>query len=258
VTVLRDGLDGAWLEAAAARDPLLHAYALWDRANEPDRTRFISFGDDREVIAYLLIWRGADSAPMVHWVGPSSARPLLDAFPPRPFLAVVPPDLVEEIERRRGPIATYGVEMRSLADRAPLPPEDLRARRLTRADAEGLRAFVAGEPHRLLEGYRELDLEHVPVFGAFEDDRLVAVAKASVVLRRVWVLTGIVTATRSRGRGFGRAVTTAALRAAVAAGARPGLYVRVDNPPAVALYDSLGFEVIARRAWIDAGAARPP
>jgi GNAT superfamily N-acetyltransferase len=255
---LVDGLDDAWLNDAAAREPLLHAYAVWDRLHERERTRFVSLREGRDVLAYLLIWHGSPRAPVLHWVGPSSARALLDAIPPRPVIAVVPTDLVGELQRRRGPLATYEVEIRSLADRAVVPSEDPRARRLSGSDAAAVRAFVAAEPHRLTEGYQNLDLDRVPVFGAFDAGRLVALSKASVALQRVWVLSGILATTAVRGRGFGRAVTSAATRAAVTAGARPGLYVRSDNAPAIGLYASMGYEVVGRRAWIDAGAAQPP
>jgi len=258
VGAVEDGLDPSWLARAAEEDPLLHAYAVWDRLHEAARTRFVAWREGREIRAYLLVYLGFARAPIVHWVGPSRARELLDAFPPRPVIAVVPPDLVEEVERRRGPVVRYDIELRSRADGVPLPPEDPRARRLGPADAAALRALVLAEPERLLAGYREIDLERTPAFGAFAGDRLVAVAKASVVLPRVWVLSGIVTAVGSRDRGFGRAVTSAATRAAVAAGARPGLYVRADNAPAVRLYGSLGYEVVARRTWIGAGASDPP
>ncbi|MCI4366255.1 MAG: GNAT family N-acetyltransferase [Thermoplasmata archaeon] len=251
---LVEGLDDDWLNGAAAREPLLHAYAVWDRLHERERTRFVSLREGRDVLAYLLIWHGSPRAPVLHWVGPSCARARLDAIPPRPVLA----DLVGELQRRRGPLATYEVEVRSLADRAPVPSEDPRARRLSGSDGAAVRAFVAAEPNRLSEGYQNLDLDRVPVFGAFDAGRLVALSKASVALQRVWVLSGILATTAVRGRGFGRAVTSAATRAALTAGARPGLYVRSDNAPAIGLYASMGYEVVGRRAWIDAGAAQPP
>jgi ribosomal protein S18 acetylase RimI-like enzyme len=254
---LRKGIDDGWLRRAAAADPVLHAYALWDVAHEPERTRFLSYREGSETVAYLLIWSGNPEIPMIHWVGPSSARPLLEAFPKRPFLAVVPLDLVAPIRDTRGPVDVYEVEVRALRDRLA-PPGERGARRLRPGDAEELRRFASSEPEPLLEGYKSLDLGLVPAFGAFEAGRLVAVAKATVVLPTVWVLTGIVVASDRRGRGFGRAVTAAATRAALAAGALPSLYVRSDNRPAVGLYGSLGFAPVARRAWVDAGARRPP
>jgi GNAT superfamily N-acetyltransferase len=255
---LRDGLDDGWLRRAAARDPVTHAYALWDLAHEPLRTRFVSYVEDGETVGYLLFWSGNPEVPMVHWVGPGASRPLVEALPPRPFLAVAPPELTPAIREARGPVTPYDVEVRAREPSAPRLPPSRSARRLTPADAPALADLLASESEPLLEGYRGLDLERVPTFGAFEGRRLVAVAKATVVLPTVWILTGIVAARDRRGRGFGRAVTTAAVRAAELAGARPSLYVRADNRPAIGLYESLGFGLVARRAWVDAGAKRPP
>lgn len=253
-----EGIDDRWLERAASADPLLHAYTVWDRVHEPDRTRFISYREGPETRAYLLVWLGNPPAPIVHWIGSSSVPQLLDALPPRPFMAVVPEELTEAVRARRGPIEVYRVELRSLSDHAPIPGTDDGARRLTPRDAPALSRLVATATHGLLEGYRGIDLARTPAFGAFEGERLVAVSKASVVLPKVWVLTGIVTLPEARGRGHGRAVTGAAVQAAVAAGARPGLFVRSDNVPAVRVYDRLGFERVARRSWIDAGSERQP
>jgi len=253
-----EGLDEAWLARAAARDPFAHAYACWDLRHEPDRVRFVSYREGSETRAYRLEWRGPLYPPVIHWVGDPGATALLEEWPERPFVAVVPPELLPNFRERFGPVETYGIELR----RRVRPPTDPRSRprgrRLVPSDRPELAAFVAGESERLLEGYREVDLERIPCFGAFEGPRLRAVAKASVTLPRIWILTGIVTAAAHRGRGFGGSATEAAARAAEEAGAQPGLYVRADNAAATRLYGALGFRVESRRVWIDAGANWAP
>lgn len=256
--VLVDGLDLDWLERAARDDPLAHAYAVWDLRHEPDRVAFASYREGGETIAYRLEWHGPLHPPIVHWVGPAAARGLLERWPARPFVAVVPPERAEELIALRGPARTYPIELRALGARPSAPRAPVAARRLRPSDAAAVAAFAAGETDRLAEGYRGVDLGRSVVFGAFEGDRLVAAAKASVVLPKVWILTAILTAADRRGNGLGRAVTEAAVAAARTAGARPALYVRADNVPAVRLYEAIGFAVFDRRTWVDAGADWEP
>ena len=253
-----EGLDEAWLARAAARDPVAHAYAVWDLRHEPDRVRFVSVRERGETVAYRLEWRGPTHPPVLHWVGPGSARELLGDWPDRPFVAVVPPEVAGSFGSPREPVTPYPVELRALHGPLRIPPRTPSARRLRASDRAALSEFVASESERLLHGYHEPEFDRTPLFGAFVRDRLVAVAKASVVLPRVWILTGIVSGREHRGHGFGRAVTAAAAGAAIEAGARPALYVRSDNVAAVRVYASLGFEVESRKIWIDAGADWPP
>jgi len=254
-----EGIDAAWLASAAVGDPVTHAYARWDLANEPDRVRFVSLRSHGATRAYLVVWSGTPGLPMVHWVGPTEGtEALLDALPERPFLAVVPTSMVDAVRTRRGPVREYAVEIRTLPSYRPLGPPRPDVRRLGREDVPALRGLVDETLGPLLEGYRTVDPERTPTFGAFASGRLVGVARASVTLPEVWVLTGIVVRPEHRGRGHGRAVTSEAARAARAAGAIPALYVRSDNGAAVRVYDRLGFVRRDLRAWLDVGAGREP
>ena len=256
---LREGIDEAWLKRAAATDPVLHAYATWDRERLPDRVRFVSAVEGEETVAYRLEWRApGGEPPMIHWVGPPTASPLLERWPERPFLAVVPEERGPDLERMRGPTRTYPIEVRELRGEVPQVPAWQEARRLGPADRSALDELIRREPEWLLQGYARIPLDEVPCWGSFDGRELVAVARANVTLPRVWILNGIVTRSDRRSRGHGRAVTAAAARAARAEGAVVGLYHRADNAPARRLYDQLGFRTIARLLWVDAGVDRPP
>ena len=261
--VVEAGIDRRWLEDQARHDPIGHAYALWDLDHETTRVEFRVHRSGGVPTAYLLIWRGAPDRPIVHWVGDPGATPLLDALPPRPMVAVVPPTLGLEVERRRGPVDRFPVRILARDASRPLPAPACPVRPLGAADAAALRRFGMEEPHEIARGYRDFDparlsIDEPTVWGAFDGDRLVGVARAAVRLPAVWIVSGVLVAEGRRGRGIGAAVTAAVARVAETTGARTALYVRADNVPAVRLYHRLGFEDVAERTWIDAGGGQRP
>jgi len=113
---LRPTIDRAWLETAAAADPIAHALALWDLDRYPDRVRFVSALKDERTVGYLLLWLGHPTTPVVHWFGTTEdARALAEGLPPRPMVAVVPEEMRPEVERARGPVTSH-VLLRLVAD----------------------------------------------------------------------------------------------------------------------------------------------
>lgn len=258
--IVIDGIDRAWLLEAARADPVRHAYALWDLDHEPVRARFVSYRTGRTTIAYLLVWSGDPAATIVHWVGPGAvASPLLSALPKRPIVAVVPEEVGPQVRQVLEPVDAYSV-LRLVADPAgELPKPDFPViRALGALDSERLRAWANSTDHPLLRGYRSFDPAVNAVWGAFEGDRIVGVATAGVRLPDIWVINGIYVDPSARGHGYGTTLTAAAMAAAREMGARPTLYVREDNAPARHVYARLGFRLLDRLAWIDAGASRPP
>ncbi|MCI4317042.1 MAG: GNAT family N-acetyltransferase [Thermoplasmata archaeon] len=79
-----------------------------------------------------------------------------------------------------------------------------------------------------------------------------------MTLPNLWILGGIFTRRNHRGKGWGRAITTTATRAAIFEGARPALAVRADNISALRVYQRLGYETVEHRVWVDAGASLAP
>jgi ribosomal protein S18 acetylase RimI-like enzyme len=258
--IVLDGIDRAWLLEASRKDPVRHAYALWDMDHEPIRARFVSYRTGRTTVAYLLIWSGDPKATIVHWVGPGDeAAALLSSMPPRPIVAVVPEEVGARVRNALAPVEAYAV-LRLVADptgTAPPSPSST-VRPVGALDMEQLHAWAGAVESPLANAYRTYDPAVNAAWAVFEGERIVGASAAGVCLPDIWVLNGIYVEPAARGRGYGMALTAAAMAAARANGARPTLYVREDNRPARRMYDRLGFRILDRLAWIDAGADRPP
>ena len=254
------GIDEQWLAEVAAVDPLSHAYAVHDLAHERAMTRFVTLKAGGRPRAYLLIWLGAPGHPVVHWVGdgPGSER-LAEELPPRPLVAVVPTSVAGLVAQRREPAQAFSVLlMESSGVDAGLEDDKVSVRALNIEDAPALRQLAEEQPSFLTSEYRRMDPGRTRVWGSFEAGRLVGVARTPVTLPAVWVIGGIFTVPSARGRGVGLAVTAAVTRAALASGARAALFVREDNGPARRVYDRLGFRIVGRRVWVDAGVGSEP
>jgi ribosomal protein S18 acetylase RimI-like enzyme len=254
---LVEGIDRAWIDAQAQVDPVTHAWALWDLDREPGRFRIVSLVRDGGTRGYLLIWY-AGGAPRAHWISADPADGMLAlALPLPPVVAIVPERVAAAVSERLHAAQSFPLDVLVCTGRTLTSP-DPRVRRLRPPDAPALADMLARNPGIEHAGYATIDLDRASVWGAFEADRLVAVARIAVQLPAVWVITGVFTDPSFRGRGLGREVTAAATEDALAAGARAALYVRADNAAAQTIYREIGFERFERRIWIDAGANLAP
>ena len=257
---LRPTIDRAWLEREAVRDPLAHAFALWDLEQNPDRIRFFSAVQDDTTLGYLLVWLGHPSATVVHWVGGGAETGLVGLLPPRPLVAIVSKEVRDAVEVARGPAREHVLRgMLRTQEPSAAAAEPLReVRRLTREDVTALTTWARRQHDPVVADYPFLDPEAEPTWGAFEGRDLVGVVRAEVRLPRLWVLGGVYVHPVARGRGWGRSLVSAALAAGEATGARVALYVREDRAEALQLYESLGFRTAGRRIWLDLGAGLAP
>lgn len=249
----REGIDPAWLAAAAEREPVVHAYALWDVERAPESTRFVTFEGADARRSYLLIWLGEPSAPVVHWVGDApDDLPLVRSIPPDASLAVVPERAGPAVRARFAPTNEEPLLIMARPRTDPLPKGQGRsATRLGPTHAEALREFAERFPETLTRAYRTIDLELERAWGSFEGPELVGVARVTVALPRIWIVSGVYVAPGARGAGHGRALTEAATAAAHAAGAAAGLFVREHNAAALGLYRRLGYRTVARRVLFE-------
>jgi ribosomal protein S18 acetylase RimI-like enzyme len=256
---LRRSIDREWLEAAAEREPVEHAYALWDLDRYPDRIRVVSAVRNGVTIGYLLIWEGLPGTAIVHWhgTGPGTEQ-LATALPSRPLVAIVPPEARDPVLATRGAGREYAelMAVRPLRPLPEVPAADLR--RLVGSDGRELHAWAARQHDPQAAEYPGLDPDLEAIWGAFRDGRLVGAARAAVRLPREWIVAGVFVEPDARRSGVGRRLVASIVSAANGVGARVGLYVREDRAAARRLYDRLGFVPIARRLWLDLGTGLEP
>lgn len=233
-----------------------HAWALWDLDHEAGRFRIVSLVRDGHPRGYLLIWY-AGGPPRAHWVGRDPSDGLLAVgLPLPPAIAIVPERVAPAVQERLHSTRTYPLDVLVCSGGSVRAP-DPRVRRLGPPDAGALADLVNRNPGTDL-GYASLNLDRAPVWGAFEADRLAAVARIAVQLPAVWVVNGVFTDPPYRGRGLGREVTAAATAEALASGARAALYVRADNAAAQTIYRELGYAAVDRKVWVDASTGLVP
>ncbi|MGA2111398.1 MAG: GNAT family N-acetyltransferase [Anaerolineales bacterium] len=120
---------------------------------------------------------------------------------------------------------------------------------LRRARALASSGSFAWQVYRRLGSSEELDWFHGFVWtesGRIVGNVSLALSRAAP---RTWAIANVAVHPASRGRGIARALTLSALAEARELGAeRAVLQVKTDNSPALALYLSLGFREVTRRA----------
>jgi ribosomal protein S18 acetylase RimI-like enzyme len=247
---VRPGIDALWLERSARESPVEHAYALWDLVQAPDRTRFVSVVRGGIPRSYLLLWHGHPGSVIAHWVGEPDPL-LVPALPPVPSVLLVPEGAAPLVRERFPGIVGSPTLLLHRRRGRPLPADSPAVRRLTARDRGALPGVLdAGSPMR--SEYARMDPAVEPVWAAFEGERIVGVAHASVTLPFAWVIAGVYTRPEVRGRGIAQSVTAAICRQAEAMGAEAGLFVREENLPARRAYEKLGFATVGRKVWFEA------
>lgn len=100
---------------------------------------------------------------------------------------------------------------------------------------------------------REEALEFIKLrryYGVYENNNLVGIAGARIKLPEVWIIGNVFVHPDYRGRGYGKAVTSAVTEDAVKSGALAYLQVEVNNTIAIGIYEKLGYRIIRKNPWI--------
>ncbi len=235
------------------RRPEEHPYLLHDLTYELSRSRAYLRIESGEVKAYLLIWRGLNTTASILWGDCSSLIKLI----PRNHEMIVqsPPKVADEVINYLsmwGGIKSVNYLDMAVDEERFKPFKEVRAVRLNPGNPKHVAEFsrIRRESGvNVGEHARELIAKQRP-YGVFINDELVSIALAYVRMPEVWVVGGVYTKPRFRGRGYAKAVTSAVTEEAVNAGAKAVLHVRRDNEAALKVYRRLGYRVISEKVWI--------
>ena len=227
-----------------------------------DRVRFVTCGPPGRPLAYLLVWLGDPSHPVVHWVGsPQESVDLVAYLPPRPLSVAGSAAVVEVIATSRGAVTVTPLIRLVARPAGPVPlSDDPRVRTVLGADVDRLHAWAEHHPEPMARGYARYDPNrhrnepHAQdaVVGAFLGDRVVGAAFASVRLSSIWVINSVIVDEFARGQRLGTALTARLMEAARSAGAMAHLNVRETNAPARRVYARLGFTEHDRAVLLEA------
>jgi ribosomal protein S18 acetylase RimI-like enzyme len=240
--------DRAPIREFLNQDRALTAYALGDldEAFWPQSAFYGAVRDGR-LASVVLFYRGFDPVVLVMFGEPDGVRAILaDVVLPEEIYYVVPEEL-------GGPLSECykcpdrHAEWRMVLDGGAFRPPTLDAvERIEPEQADLLAALykLAAAPGEEIVAFSPWQIAHGVFYGVWVDGALLATAGTHVWSRAegVAAIGNVFTQPECRGRGYATACTGAVVRDALAAGLDTViLNVRVDNAPAIRVYEKLGF-----------------
>jgi GNAT superfamily N-acetyltransferase len=107
---------------------------------------------------------------------------------------------------------------------------------MTRDNVEIVSAFLNRETSRVTDLLKGLS------YGLYKHGRLASFAAAPEILEDLAIIRGVYTALNCRGKGYATSVCSAIVEKLLKQGREVFLYVSKENPPALGVYQKLGFE----------------
>jgi len=236
-------------------DPLTHCYLMYDLIYELRNIEAVFSVDGGSVESYVLLWRGPRIQGVhlwgqyvgllrrvsIDWSRPTFIHLYTDS---RSFAE----EVLSVIGRDAEVLEFYDMAVDERSFKPYSGPAEVR-----RLSLEDLDSFMA---LKRVQG-REVSREEASrmilrgrYYGAYVDGILAAIAGRYIALPEVWVIGDVYVHPDYRGRGLGKAVTSAITRDAVASGAAALLHVDANNAPAINLYKDLGYRILRKRIWI--------
>jgi ribosomal protein S18 acetylase RimI-like enzyme len=238
---VRSTRDRDLLHRVLNRDRLFAAYAIADTDDtEFGRTRWGVAFDEGEPVAVVLEYRGLSPQPLFVMGDPAGVASILrDVIRTRVAFLASKPETIPAV-RQQYRLEAPAEMMRMHVDRDAFRPVLGDAVRLDQGDTRHLnRLYELG-----LNSFLPAEAVAAGIYyGVRRGTRLIAAAGTHVISRQFGIAAvgNVYTNREYRGQGFGKVVTSAVTADLLQEVEQVVLNVRADNPPAVALYEALGY-----------------
>ena len=228
------------LEEYCLKDPVRHAFALWDIRREKEKTDFYIYFE-KDIKGYMLIFRGTEiPSIIIHGDGYITEK-FLHMIDEDRFIIHLP---YSYIDLWKGGYK-YGIYVMVAEPKFYGFYNEIKEIN----DASLLRDLFLN-PEYLVNEARTI--------GLYYGGRVVSVASALVHLPEVWVLGAVYTKREYRGMGFATRVIGHFMSMASRETKRVVLWVRDNNDIAINLYRKYSFRTVGKDAWISVGVNIPP
>ncbi|ADM27477.1 GCN5-related N-acetyltransferase [Ignisphaera aggregans DSM 17230] len=235
-------------------DPLTHCYLMYDLIYEYGNIDAVFSVDYNGIVSYILIWNGYRVQGVHLWGYDIDLLNMVDIARDKPVYIHLYTDdysfsrkIIDIVNQNAKILEFYDMVV---DEKSFIQYNNPIVHRLSLDDIE---AFIAIKRIQGREiGYEEAQriLLRGRYYGVYIDRMIVAIAGRYIALPEVWVIGDVYVHPDYRGRGYGKAVTSAITRDAVASGAIAMLHVDTENIPAINLYKGLGYRVYRKRIWI--------
>ncbi len=240
-------------------NPIDHCYLMNGLLYNPERSDTIFVIKNGVITGYVYAFTIRGGLRIVLW-GETSPKHLSSVLDKSTFVIInfqkdaeeieVEPYLTALVERKyRNPELSYFYDMVTDEERFK-PYRAGNVRKLNEADLD---AFIEIRKIHGRPVSREEALELIKqrrFYGVYENDKLVGIAGARIKLPEIWIIGNVFVHPDYRGRGYGKAVTSAITEDAVKSGALAYLQVETTNSIAINIYEKLGYRTIRKNPWI--------
>ncbi|MEM0355819.1 MAG: GNAT family N-acetyltransferase [Desulfurococcaceae archaeon] len=240
-------------------NPIDHCYLMNGLLYNPERSNTIFVIKNGVITGYVYAFTIRGGLRIVLW-GETSPKHLSSVLDKSTFVIInfqkdaeeieVEPYLTALVERKyRNPELSYFYDMVTDEERFK-PYRAGNVRKLNEADLD---AFIEIRKIHGRPVSREEALELIKqrrFYGVYENNKLVGIAGARIKLPEIWIIGNVFVHPDYRGRGYGKAVTSAITEDAVKSGALAYLQVETTNSIAINIYEKLGYRTIRKNPWI--------
>lgn len=240
-TLLKENLELAAFEFMN-RDRVSHFYDIYDLTRLRDRAQAHVALENNKLLGYMVEFdrriitiRGNERCVLPLLKHTRLTAPIFNIEPrhlpavKRLFEPTEPPD-----KMTIGKITTF-LTMKTTAQTAT-PIIMRNVQQLTKENVQALAELLGADIQRAQDLLKGIG------YGIFKRNKLVASAVSPEILEDLAIIRGVQTAPDERGKGYATSVCSALVQELTKQGKDVMLYVSKDNPPALKVYNKIGFK----------------